>query len=181
MKNITLIGLSLLLLVLQAAFATLIPLHAYAPNLMLPIVIFLGISPEAPLVRGAVIAFVLGYLLDAFCGSPVGLQTLVMVAVFMFVREVGLRLFFRGQLFQLVLTFAMALIAGGIVLALRTIFEKDVFENIRDMQVDEFRVTLGSMAKSAVATTMVAPLIFAVVGRVEGIAALRGEEGPASR
>ena len=85
-----------MLLVLEAALGTLIPMHAFAPNLMLPIVIYLGVSPEVQIVRGALISFLLGYLLDSFCGNPMGLQTFVLAASFMVARGAGLRLFPQG-------------------------------------------------------------------------------------
>jgi rod shape-determining protein MreD len=181
MKNLGIIGFGFLMLVLQTALATLVPLHSFAPNIVLPIAVFLGLRQEVALVRGALVAFLLGYLLDAFCGSPVGLQTLVTVAAFLFAREVGLRLFFRGPLFQLVLTFATSLLAGGTILALRAIFEKDVFETVQNFQTGELRITLLSTLKSAIATTLIAPLLFWVVGKIEGVLVQRSDEGPASR
>jgi rod shape-determining protein MreD len=83
MRSVVLILFGLTLLVFQAAAATLIPLHQVAPNLLLPIAIFLGVSHEVHISRGAILSFVLGYLLDAFCGSPMGLYTFTLVATFM--------------------------------------------------------------------------------------------------
>jgi len=167
--------------VLQTAVATLVPVHSFAPNLMLPIAVFLALCPEVALVRGAVISFVLGYLLDAFCGSSMGLQTLMLVAAFLVARDVGLRLFFRGPFFQLVLTFVMSMLVGGTVIALRAIFEKDVFEAVRGFPPSTVRITLISMVKSSAATTIAAPLVFLAVRRIEGLAAQRSDEGPVSR
>ena len=181
MRNLGIILFGFLILVLQTALATLVPLYSFAPNLALPIAVFQGLRQEVGLARGALTAFVLGYLLDAFCGSPMGLHTLVLVAAFLFARQVGLRLFFRGPLFQLVLTFATCLLAGGTILALRAIFEKDVFETVQDFQSGELRVTLVSTVKSAIATTGVAPLIFLALSRIEGVAVQRSDEGPAAR
>ena len=73
---------------------------------MLPIAIYLGVSPEVQIVRGALISFLLGYLLDSFCGNPMGLQTFVLTASFMGQpagRVCGC--FPQGLGFQMLLTF----------------------------------------------------------------------------
>ncbi len=176
MRNVALLGFGFCLLVLQTAVATLVPLHGFAPNLMLPITIFLGVSQEVHIVRGALIAFALGYLLDAFCGSPMGLQTFVLVATFMVARGAGLRLFFRGPAFQVVLTFLMSLVAGGTVLALRAIFE-----SVAPFPTREFGHNAVVLAQSALVTALAAPLLFVVVHRIEGWPLQRGAEGTTSR
>lgn len=175
MKNIALIGLGFVLLVVQSALATMVPLHTFAPNLILPITIFLGVSPEVPMVRGALIAFILGYLVDAFCGSPMGLHTFVLMAVFMVARGAGLRLFLRGPLFQVILTFVMSLAAGGTIVALRAIFEK-----LAPFPTDDYRDTALIIAKSAAVTALAAPLVFMAVRRIEGLPVQRGDEGSAA-
>ena len=175
MRTAGLIALGLALLVIQAAGATLLPMHAYAPNLMLPIVIFLGVSAGVHIVRGASICFVLGYLLDAFCGSPMGLQTFVLVASFFAARGAGLRLFPRGPALQIFLTFMMALVTGGTILALRAIFEAP--EPFRTADVGQNTLML---LKSALVTALLSPLVFAAVRRIEDWGALRPEERAAA-
>ncbi len=171
MRNLALIALGFGLLVLQAAVATLVPVHAIAPNLLLPVVIYLGVSHDVHIVRGAAISFVLGYLLDSFCGSPMGLQTFVMVATFVMARFAGLRLFMRGVPFQVALTFVVTLLAGGMILALRAIFERP----------QPFPTTTGwEMALAVVipgaTTAIVAPLVFVAVRRVDRLAIRKREE-----
>ena len=175
MKNIVLIALGFVLLAVQSALATMIPIHTFAPNLMLPITIILGVSHEVPIVRGALIAFILGYLLDAFCGSPMGLHTFVLVAIFMVSRGAGLRLFLRGPLFQVILTFLMGLAAGGTIVALRAIFEKPA-----PFPTEDYQNTVMVIAKSAAVTALAAPLIFMAVRRIEGLPAQRSDEGSAA-
>jgi rod shape-determining protein MreD len=172
MRNLALIGFGFALLILQAVLSTLIPLHTFAPNLMLPITIFLGVYHEVPIVRGALIAFVLGYLLDAFCGSPMGLHTFVLVAVFMVARGAGLRLFLRGPLFQISLTFMMSLLAGGTVVALRAIFEK-----LAPFPTADYRNTALILVQSSLVTALSAPPIFMAIRKIEGLPAQRSDEG----
>lgn len=156
-----LFGLSML--VVQAAISTLVPMHSYAPNLLLPIVIYLGISGDVTMVRGASISFVLGYLFDAFCGNPMGLQTFAMVASFMMARGAGVRLFPKGLLFQLLLTFVMAMISGVVILALRAIFEPPA-----PFPTADARYHVSILLRYSVATAVISPLIFPVVRKLDG-------------
>ncbi len=172
MRNTLVVGFGLLLLSAQAALATLIPMHTFAPSLILPIVICLGVTPDVYIVRGAVISFLLGYLLDAFCGNPMGLQTFVMVAAFMLARGAAFRLFPHGPLFSALLTFAMGLVAGFSVLALRAVFEKQ-----SEILMDAPGRTARILFQSAATTGLLSPPIFAAVRRIlfSGAASTRGD------
>jgi rod shape-determining protein MreD len=167
-----LVVFGLLLLVLETALATLLPLHSFAPNLMLPIAIYLGVSPDVHIVRGASTAFVLGYLLDSFCGNPMGLQTFVLTASFMVARGAGLRLFPQGALFQMLLTFVMAVAFGATVLALRAIFEQP--------HSPLFGEGMGAISaaplQAAAATALVSPLVFAATRRILAVGSSKREE-----
>lgn len=160
------------LLVFQASLGTLIPMHAFAPNLMLPIAIFLGVSPEVQIVRGAAISFVLGYLLDAFCGSPMGLQTFVLTASFMVARGAGIRLFPQGTVFQMLFTFLMALAFGATVLALRAIFEQPHLPMLGEAMAERSLFPFGA----ALATALVSPLVFAGTRRLLALSSKKREE-----
>jgi rod shape-determining protein MreD len=175
LRNLALIGLGFLLLVAQAALSTLVSAHTLAPNLLLPVVIYLGVSHDVHIVRGAAISFVLGYLLDSFCGSPMGLMTFVLVATFVLSRAAGLRLFLRGPLFQVALTFVISVLAGGTILALRAIFEKPA-----PFPVGTPFDTVVTLLGPAATTALVSPLVFASVRRVEGLVARRREERAAA-
>jgi rod shape-determining protein MreD len=160
------------LLVFQASIGTLIPMHSFAPNLMLPIAIFLGVSPEVQIVRGAAISFVLGYLLDSFCGSPMGLQTFVLTASFMVARGAGLRLFPQGTLFQMLLTFLMTLAFGATALALRAIFEQPQLSMLGEAMGDRSLFPFGA----ALATALISPLVFAGTRRLLALSSKKREE-----
>ena len=159
------------LLVVQTAAAMLVPMYGYVPNLLLPIAIFLGVSPDVPMVRGTVVGFALGYLLDSFCGSPMGLHTFVMTASFMVARGAGLRLFPQGPAFQVLLAFLMTFAFGATVLALRAIFERPSL-SIGDSTPRE---TAFSLLRPAVATAIFSPLVFAGARRIEAIGGKRRE------
>ncbi|MFW6050983.1 MAG: hypothetical protein ACODAU_07405 [Myxococcota bacterium] len=170
-RSASLVGLGFALLVLQSTLAVLVSWHPLEPNLLLPIVIFLGVSPDVNLVRGAAISFALGYLLDLFSGSLMSLQTFVMVSTFMLVRGAGLRLFLRGPVFQIVLTFVVGVLASGAVLALRAIFEvRPPFPAGAPAE------TLLSLAAPALVTAVTAPLVFLAAQRIDTVMVRRRED-----
>ncbi|MFI5306293.1 MAG: rod shape-determining protein MreD [Polyangiales bacterium] len=172
MTSFLLIAFGFVLLVVEAAVATRVPIYGVAPNLVLPIAIYLGVSAEVELVRGALISFALGYLLDSFCGNPMGLQTFVLTASFMVARGAGLRLFPQGTLFQILLIFLMALAFSATVFALRAIFEQPQVPGLRTSAAD----TLSPLLWSAAATAFVSPAIFAVTRRIDSLGAPKREE-----
>lgn len=196
LRNIAFVAFGFVLLVVQSAIAAHVSIHPLTPNLLLPIVIFLGVTHEVHVLRGALISFLLGYLLDMFCGSPMGLSTFVMVATFMAARGAGIRLFLRGALFQVSLVFVAAIVAGGTVLALRAIFSPpEAFPLVMPASglagdivalfssgTDEGAPRIGSVVgttvlllASALTTALSAPPIFAAVRRIDALRVRRRE------
>lgn len=178
MRSLALTLFGFALLVIQGSLSVVFPLHSVAPNLLLPIVMFLALSADVHIVRGASLAFALGYLLDAFCGSSLGLHTFVMVAIFMIARGAGPRLvLLRGPLSEAGLTLAASLIAGGLVPALRAIFD----QSMRDSGlVGGFGVMSTLIVQSALVTSLLSPIVFALVRRIDGVFVTRVEETRAS-
>lgn len=170
-RTMAILGLGVSLLVLQSAASALMSYHVLAPNLLLPIVIFLGVSPDVHIVRGVVISFVLGYLLDSFCGNLMSLQTFVSVATFLVARGAGLRLFLRGPVFQILLTFVVGVLAGSTILALRAIFEK-----LAPFPGGSVLETTVSVVGSSAVTALLAPVVFIAVRRTDSLVLRRREE-----
>ena len=52
MRNLAFVLLGFLLLVQQAAIGVMVPLDEWAPNLLLPIVFYLGVAHDVHIVRG---------------------------------------------------------------------------------------------------------------------------------
>jgi rod shape-determining protein MreD len=171
-SSLWLIAFGFVLLVLQSSVAMLVPIDAVTPNLVLPIVVLLGVSPEVHVVRGAIVGFVLGYLLDSNCGSPMGLHTFVMTATFLVSRGAGLRLFPQGTAFQVLLTFLMTIVFGATVIGLRAIFEPAG----ATMGASDARETALVLIGPAVTTALASPFVFAVTRRIEALSVLRREE-----
>lgn len=200
MRNAGFLAFGFVLLVLQSALAAHVALHPFTPNLLLPIVIFLGVQHDVGILRGALTSFFLGYLLDEFCGSPMGLQTFVLVATFMVARGAGIRLFLRGSLFQVGLVFVASIVAGGTILALRAIFSPadpfpldmhatglagDVVALLAGAGEDDaprvgnvVGMTLTLIGSAAI-TAVFAPAIFGAMRRIDALRARRrdGAEG----
>jgi rod shape-determining protein MreD len=153
MQSVAQVLFGVAVLVIQAALATLLPLVTFTPNVLLPIATYLGVHSEVHIVRGATVCFVLGYLLDAFCGNPIGLQTFVLVASFMLARGAGIRLFPEGVVLQALLVFAMALLAGGMTLALRAIFDPEL-DIGREMESSAYL-----LLKSGATTALISPVV----------------------
>ena len=183
MKNALHLAFGLVLLVAQAALSTLMPLHPFVPNLLLPIVIYLGVDPDVQLVRGAVLTFVLGYFLDVVAGAPTGLFTFVLVATYLVARGAGLRLLLRSVPFQMGLVVVISIAANGVMLALVAIFAPpEAFPLVMppsgmlgsavrafagdDALVGSYVATASTLFASAFATALTAPLVFAVVRRI---------------
>lgn len=171
MRNAAFVLLGFLVLVLQSAVSTRVSLDVWSPNLLLPVVLYLGVSHDVHIVRGASLSFVLGYLLDSFSGSPMGLSTFVMVATFLVARGAGLNLLMRGTLFQIVLTFAFGVLAGGSVLALRAIFEPPA-----PFPITGLNGTLMTVGGGAAVTAVLAPAAFVAVRRLDALVSRRREE-----
>lgn len=172
MRNLAFILLGFVTLIAQTGLSVGLPLHPFEPNLLLPIAIYLGVSHDIGVVRGASISFVLGYFLDSFSGSPMGLQTLVMVATFLVARGAGLRLFLRGPLFQVGLTLVMGLGGGGTMLALRAIFGPPP-----PFPSDDLALTIRGLVAPALSTALMSPLVFAAVRRMEALFVKQREDG----
>lgn len=192
LKNVTLVAFAITLLVVQSSLGVLVPTYPFTPNLILPVVMFLAVSADISILRGGGLSLVFGWALDQFCGTPMGLSTAVMVATYIASRGAVHQLFLRGTTFQVGLSFAVALLAGGSMLALRAIFAppeafalalgasgvmRDVvafFTGTGETDAPlvgsavEIAVTLTA---SAIATAACAPFVFSLLRRIETLGA----------
>jgi rod shape-determining protein MreD len=166
-QSLAIAGLAFGLLVLQSIFAHLVPLDLFVPNAALAVILYMGLH-DYNAARGAVISFVIGYLMDSFAGSPMGLHTFVAVAIFLVSRVAALRLFLQGWLFEIILSFFLALLASALLLGLRMLFDEDF---------GSLLIHLKIVVSRAVATAMVAPLVFRAMAAVERATARRKSDG----
>lgn len=155
MRNTGFLLLGLGLLVLQSnlfwVFSR-IPIPGATPDLLLPLVVFMGVH-EYAIGRGAALSFLLGYLFDCFATAPVGLFTFIMVATFVVTHFAGVRLAAQTWATKMGLAFVFALVEGLLVVVLTGIFGGDPTRS---------RSLALLVAPHAVSTALFAPFVFRV-------------------
>jgi len=102
-----LLSVSLILVIIQS-----MPWHYLFPcaikfNLSLVFLVFLALY--LPFSSGLAIAFILGYTLDAFSATPMGLLSLINLIALFFIDALRRILLFETLLSQVVLVFALSL------------------------------------------------------------------------
>jgi rod shape-determining protein MreD len=122
-----------------------------------PLLVFLGVT-ETNFALGGCVAFVLGYVLDVVGGAPIGLYTFTCVATLALARITGLRIVTQGGWARAVLAGAFAAVGAFVVLILLAIFGKSAYVP---------RAYVRQILPHAVATAVVAPLVFRLAARVQ--------------
>jgi len=159
MRNTAFLAVGVALLIIQSNLYRLIgrlQIAGITPSLLLPLVVFMGVH-EYSIARGAALAFLLGYLLDLFSASPIGLFTFITVATFVVARAAGVRLAAQTLLTKVALAFAFALLEGVLIIILTAIFGTDTARP---------RALATLVAPHAIGTALFAPLVFSLAERV---------------
>jgi len=114
------IGLAgvLAMLLQTAVFPVLIP-AGVAPNLLLVLVVYLGVHQLGA--RGAIGAFVLGYFLDTFSGTLLGLHAFAFTAVYLGVHHVARVLWTESGLPAVLVVFVAGCAYAFLVLAVTSL------------------------------------------------------------
>jgi rod shape-determining protein MreD len=126
------------------------------PSLVLPLILFMGVH-EYSLVRGAGVAFSLGYLTDLIGIAPIGLYTSTYVAIYVLARAAGVRLAAQTMLMQVGLALAFTLVHSVMLLVLLAIFGRDAYVP---------RALYPMTLPHVLTTGMIAPLIFRIAARI---------------
>lgn len=145
-----------LLLVLQAALASLLPWHGVAPEVALLVVLYIGFYGRGSPTGNAGLALTLGYLTDLFAASPRGLHALSFGLVVLAARGASNRLMVASTWQVLVVTLATALGHGALIVALTS-----------SMYGDGAAGALWLVPLTAAATCVAAPLVFLVLKRID--------------
>ncbi len=140
------------------------------PSLVLPLILFMGVH-EYSLVRGAGVAFALGYLTDLVGVAPIGLYTSTYVAAFVLARAAGVRLAAQTMLMQLALALAFTLLHSIMILVLLAIFGRDAWVP---------RALYPMTLPHVLATGAVAPLVFRIAQRIHQATASSSPRGEAA-
>ncbi len=126
------------------------------PSLVLPLILFMGVH-EYSLVRGACVAFALGYLTDLVGVAPVGLYTSTYVAIYVLARAAGVRLAAQTVLMQVGLALAFTLVHSVMILVLLAIFGGNPWVP---------RALYPIALPHVLATGAVAPIVFRLAQRI---------------
>jgi rod shape-determining protein MreD len=157
--SIIIVLVAFAILLLQSVFSGLLAPHPFAPYFGLPLVFALGTAPGIRTLRGAATAFAIGYLYDLFTGNPLGLHTFVFVVGYFSAWLLGYLLSFRGIVFEMVLSFALTVLLGGLLELIRGFTPGGVARSGVTLTIVLFA--------SAFATAIIAPILFAVVRWVD--------------
>jgi rod shape-determining protein MreD len=161
-RDLALLLVAFLLLALESALGAVTRIGPFMPNLVLPIVIYLGIAQEIPLWRVALLSALLGALVDTASGNALGLMTFVHVATLAAVRAGSLRLLMRGRLSQVAITALVAALGALLVIALRSLFRANP-----QVPSTSTRHWLIATLVPSVATGLVAPFVIQLARRVD--------------
>jgi rod shape-determining protein MreD len=159
MRNAAVIAIGVALLLVQGNLFRLIggvDMHGFAPNLVLPLIVFLGVH-EGAMARGALLAFGLGYATDLFGSAPIGLFTFSSVAIWWLSRVTAVRLSAQTVPTQVFLASVFSLIESSVVLTLLAIFGVDSQRPVEIATV---------VFPRAIATGLVSPLVFRIAQRL---------------
>ncbi len=146
-------------LLAQSIFARVLAPYPFAPYLGLPVVFALATAPGVPLRRGAATALAIGYLYDVFTGNPLGIHAFVFVVGYLVASLVGRLLSFRGVPFEMVLSFILTLLLGGLLEMIRSFTPGGMSWSGTSLAL--------SLFASSFATALLSPLLFALVRRID--------------
>jgi len=142
------------------------PLSFFTPDLVIPFVLYIAII-DFGAARGAALAFVLGYIMDASAGSPVGVHLFVVPAIYLLYRFIYQKLLLTGTLFRMVLTLAAAATAGLMVVGMRALFERSLMS---------FTMIVSTLLLYSLSTAAFSPVIFWLGGKLVPESPRRQEE-----
>ncbi len=164
--------LTLIALAIQTTVSRWLPLSALVPDLVLVLAVDLGLRHRRAL--APIMAFAMGYAMDAFSGSQLGLNTFAVTLTYLVAYEVGVHTSATGAEAGAVLVFVAVLIQslGGFLLS--TQFRAP----------DQLGVLLPAALLQATVTAVIAPPVFRVTAglrRLLGLSQERRTRGWASR
>ncbi len=164
--------LTLIALAIQTTASRWLPLTALVPDLVLVLAVDLGLRHRRAL--APIIAFAMGYAMDAFSGSQLGVNTFAVTLTYLVAYEVGVHISVGGAEAGAVLVFIAVLIQslGGFLIS--TQFRAP----------DQLGALLPAALLQATVTAVIAPPIFrftAGLRRILGLSQQRRTRGWVSR
>lgn len=143
-------------LLLQTTVLPLAAIGRATPDLLLIMCVYLGLHQHT--VGGAVGAFSLGYLQDAFSGSVAGLNAFGMCLVFTVVYLTSRRLWVDNTISKIAVVFLASVLKTAAILVLVA-----VFMSIEGL----WRTMLSYLLIEAVLAALLSPAVFAVLAHTQ--------------
>ncbi len=159
MRNTLFLTIGFLILTFQSNLHNIFqyfPFQIPVPDLLLPLIIFLGIH-ETPVAEGTAISFVLGYFYDLFSASPTGLFTFITVATYVVTRLAGIRIGARTWITKVGFVFVFSLLQSALIIIFTVIFGNDSSRS---------RFLVPRILPLAIATTTFSFFIFPLLEKV---------------
>lgn len=147
-------------LAIQTVAPLWLPVRALVPDLVIILAVDLGLRHHGPI--PAVMAFAMGYSIDVFSGTHIGLNALVVTLVYLFAYEVSSRLLMTNALVDAIVVFLGSLATGGAQAA---------FGLVSGAQ--GLGATVSGLVLQAGVTAVVSPFIFALLARLKRRIGLR--------
>ena len=161
MRNLTILLVAFLLLAFESPLLGRIQAEAFAPDLALVVVLYVGLTSRFE--AGLVLALSLGVLKDAFAlGSPIGMHMEILVIAFLITFRLSRRLALRSPLGVVLLTIVFSLGCGILELVLSLVFDRDFGVGARDAEL-----ILKAMLPQALLTAPFGPILFWLFGRLD--------------
>jgi rod shape-determining protein MreD len=156
--------LAIAALLLQTTVLPLAAIGRATPDLLLIMCVYLGLHQHT--VGGALGAFSLGYLQDAFSGSVAGLNAFGMCLVFTVVYLTSRRLWVDNTISKIAVVFLASVLKTIAILALVA-----VFMSIEGL----WRTMLSYLVIEAMLAAILSPAVFAVLARTQQLQAAEEE------
>jgi rod shape-determining protein MreD len=152
---------ALIALAVQTTVPLWFPYRVLIPNLVVILAVDLGLRHHG--IVPAVLAFAMGYATDAFSGTHPGLHAFLITLVFLFAYEVSCRL-----------------MATNVFIGALAVFIGVIIEGVGAVAIGSGRPAVGALGAvvpgvlmQAVASAVVAPLVFGILATVKRWLGLR--------
>lgn len=141
-------------ILVQTTLLRLTPVGAVIPDLVLVLSVYLGLHYQR--VGGVLGAFVLGYMLDTFSGTDLGVNAFAMTVVFLFVYLLSRRLWIEGSLPNILVVLAGAVVKTLTIMVLVSVSSGPLLA-----------ATVRNDILGGVVSAVMAPMVFGSVERAK--------------
>jgi cell shape-determining protein MreD len=143
-------------LIVTSSLQTLSPWRVPPPEVALLVVLYLGFGGRGTAPAHVAVALVIGYFADLFAGSPKGLESLTLGVAMVLARAASSRLDVATRWHTMVIAFVATVAHGLLQLAISS-----------SLYAGDARAALRLVPSTALATALVAPLVFHWLRRID--------------